>query len=145
MLENRQAYRRSFLYCEYDGNDAGYFVHYHLGVLARAFDNFREYLAGREAHKHQRDRLLRLGHISRRQAEILYMLLPNADSMVTVRDITGQLDITPTTAKHDLLGLIDLGLVSEIALNRQKHGYIRGPRFAASVDPLLDPSLFDFA
>ena len=37
--------------------------------------------------------------------------------------------ITPTTAKTDLIGLVERGLLSEIHINKVKRGYVKGEEF----------------
>ena len=49
--------------------------------------------------------------------------------MLTVRDVQERFLITPTTAKSDITGLLAIGALQEIALNKVKKGYIRGERF----------------
>lgn len=43
--------------------------------------------------------------------------------------------ISPTTAKTDIIGLLDRGILEEIAFNKVKRGYIKGGRFE---DTLLE-------
>lgn len=37
--------------------------------------------------------------------------------------------ISPTTAKTDIIGLLDRGFLKEIAFNKVKRGYIKGGKF----------------
>jgi len=41
--------------------------------------------------------------------------------------------ITPTTAKSDLIGLVQRDLLNEISFNKVKKGYIKGEKFDESI------------
>ena len=64
------------------------------------------------------------------------MMLKDENIVLTVKDISTRLFVTPTTAKQDLLGLVNREFISEIPLNKQKKGYIRGPKYKADVESL---------
>ncbi len=66
--------------------------------------------------------------INERQAEII-KLYDNPKEMLTIKELQGRFLVTPTTIKSDLVGLMNLGMVAEIALNKVKKGYIRGDKF----------------
>ena len=122
---------------EADGNDMGYFITYHINALDRAFGELKEYVSRKTAQRSEQNRLLKMGNITQRQAEIIYMMLEDADRVLTVRDISSRMLVTATTAKRDIIGLVEQGLLEEIALNRQKKGYVRGPEFEARVEGVL--------
>ena len=114
----------------------GYFITYHLNALQKAFEEQKKYISRKTAQQNDQNRLLKLGGITQRQAEILYMMLKDENAVITVKDVSTTLLVTPTTAKHDILGLIDKGLLSEISLNQQKKGYIRGLKYKENVESL---------
>lgn len=129
IYKSKAAYEKAFLKAEADTNDIGYFITYHLRVLEQAFDELKKYISRKVAQQSDHHRLLRLGGITPRQAEIVYMLLKNDDEIITVKDVAARLLVTPTTAKHDILGLVERGFLAELSLNRQKKGYYRGPHY----------------
>ena len=136
IYNTKASYEKAFLHSEADGNDMGYFITYHINALQKAFEELKKYISRKTAQQNDQNRLLKLGNITQRQAEILYMLLKDDNRVLTVKDISSRLFVTPTTAKHDIMGLIEQNLLSEISLNRQKKGYIRGPRYKEVVEPL---------
>ena len=136
IYKSKASYEKSFLYAEADNNDIGYFITYHLNALQKAFEELKKYISRKTAQQNDQNRLLKLGNVTQRQAEILYMFLKNEDRVLTVRDITSQLLISPTTAKHDIVGLVNQSLLSEISLNKQKKGYIRGEKYGKIIDTL---------
>lgn len=136
IYKTKASYEKSFLHTEADENDMGYFITYHLTALQKAFEELKKYISKKTAQQNDQNRLLKLGNISQRQAEILYMMLKDENIVLTVKDINTRLFVTPTTAKQDLLGLVNRELLSEIPLNKQKKGYIRGPKYKADVESL---------
>ena len=64
-----------------------------------------------------------------RQAQILKIFEDEPNSVLTVKDLQVRFMISPTTAKTDIIGLVDRGILAEIALNKVKKGYIRGANF----------------
>ena len=44
--------------------------------------------------------------------------------------------VSPTTAKNDIVGLLQRGLLAEISYNKVKRGYIKGDRFDEMVNKL---------
>ena len=138
IYKTKASYEKSFLYAEADENDMGYFITYHLNALQKAFEQLKDYISKKIAKQRDQNRLLKLGNITQRQAEILYMLLKDDNEIVTVKDISSKLLVTPTTAKHDLIGLVERDLLTEIQLNKQKKGYMRGLKYKESVESLYD-------
>lgn len=136
IYKTKTAYEKSFLRAEADGNDIGYFITYNLNALEKAFNELKTYLSRKAAAQNDQNKLLRLGNINQRQAEILYIFLKDEDAIITVKDVSSRFMISPTTAKHDLIGLVSKELLSEIALNRQKHAYVRGPKFSEEISRL---------
>ena len=69
----------AFLYSEADGNDIGYFVQYNLDVLLKSFDALSRYIKRKNNEKKKSEKLLHLGNITARQAEILSLCIENSD------------------------------------------------------------------
>lgn len=136
IYKSKSSYEKSFLWTEADQNDMGYFITYHLNALYKAFEDLKKYISRKIAQQNDQNRLLKLGKVTHRQAEILFMFLKNEDRILTVKDVTSKFLISPTTAKHDIVGLVNLNLLSEISLNRQKKGYIRGEKYSQVVESL---------
>lgn len=136
IYKSKTSYENSFLFAESDHNDMGYFITYHLNALHKAFEELKKYISRKTAQQNDQNRILKLGNISQRQAEILYMMLKNEDTLLTVKDVTSKLFVSPTTAKHDIVELVNRDLLTEISLNRQKKGYVRGSKYNAVVEVL---------
>lgn len=129
IYKSKKSYEKSFLYAENDGNDIGYFIAYNLEVLEQAFKELQNYIERKNSEKKMAATFLRIGNINERQAEIIKIYYDNPTEMLTVKDLQARFMITPTTAKSDILALLDMGALQEIALNKVKRGYIKGMRF----------------
>lgn len=136
IYKTKASYEKSFLHTEADDNDMGYFITYHLNALQKAFEELKKYISKKTAQQSDQNRLLKLGNITQRQAEILYMMLKDENIVLTVKDVSTKLLVTPTTAKQDIIGLVKRNLLSEIPLNKQKKGYIRGSKYKEDVESL---------
>lgn len=133
IAQSKHAYERAYLYAEADGMEIGYFVTYHLNVIEQAFNQLQQYIARKEQQKAAALQLMRAGSINQRQAQIIQMLMEEPNAMLTVKDLCVKLLVSPTTAKADLAGLMQLGIVDEIPLNKVKRGYIRSKSFAHAI------------
>ncbi len=125
----KQSYEKSFLYTEADGNDIGYFISYNLRVLGLAFADLQKYLKRKMQEREMATTFLHVANINERQAEIMKIYYDNPREMLTVKDLQIRFMVTPTTAKSDIVGLMELGVLKEISLNKVKKGYIKGEKF----------------
>lgn len=81
-------------------------------------------------------KLLHLGNITIRQAEILSLCIENPDIVLVSTDIVGKFRVTPNTAKSDLRKLTEKGYLLEISLNGRTKGYIRSSSFEQMVNKI---------
>jgi Fic family protein len=126
---SKKSYEKAYLYAEHDTNDIGYFIQYNLNVLHKSFDELRKYLERKHGEKRKSERLLRLGDVSKRQAEILNRYIENPDEVITSNSVIHRFNVSPGTAKADLKDLTAKGYLKEISLNRRTKGYIRSDEF----------------
>ena len=134
--KDKAAYERVYLQSEADGLDIGYFVNYHLRTLVRALEHLEQALTRSKEEKKRTHDYLRIDGIQPRQAEILRLMNDNPNEILTVKYIQQYTGVTPTTAKSDLVRLIEMGLVEEIPLNKVKRGYIRSKDFEEQLKQL---------
>ena len=126
---SKKKYEKTFLYAESDGLDIGYFIDYNLEVLDKAFKELQSYIKRKQQERMTANAFLQLGDINQRQAQIIQLYYDNPKLMLTVKDVQVKFMITPTTAKTDLIGLVERGLLSEIHINKVKRGYVKGGEF----------------
>lgn len=129
IAKSKKAYEKAFLYTEADGMDLGYFVAYNLRVLHLSFGQLQAYIQKKQNEKRAANTFLQLGGINERQAQIIRLFHENPKEVLTVKDVQAKFLVSPTTAKTDILGLVERGLLAEISFNKVKKGYIRGERF----------------
>ncbi len=129
IASRKTAYENAFLYVETDEMDLGYFVIYHLKVLNEAFENLKSYIKRKTDEQKAAKKFLNIGKLNLRQTEIIQLYCENPNRIYTVKDFQVKFLVTPTTAKTDLIGLMDMGIIEEISLNKVKKGYVKGQRF----------------
>ena len=137
IAKSKIAYEKSFRHTEADSNDTGYFVAYNLRVLDLSFKQLQGYLKRKQEEKMAANTFLQLGEINDRQAQIIKMFVDNPKEVITVKDIQNKFLVSATTAKSDIMGLVNRGLINEFAFNKVKRGYVRSETFEDSVKPLL--------
>ncbi|MBR6161461.1 MAG: Fic family protein [Bacteroidales bacterium] len=137
IAKSKKSYEKSFQYTEADGNDMGYFVAYNLRVLDLSFKQLQGYLRRKQEEKKAANTFLQLGDINDRQAQIIKMFVDNPKEVITVKDIQNKFFISATTAKSDIMGLVNRELVNEFAFNKVKKGYVRSENFEIAVKPFL--------
>lgn len=129
IIKTKKAYEKAYLYSESDGNDIGYFIKYNLDVLQKSFEELRLYIKRKSAERKQSERLLRLGNISARQAQILNRYIEDPDLIVEARTLANRLGVSYMTAKSDLNDLATKGYLNRIALNGRSTAFVRSSDF----------------
>lgn len=129
IAKSKKAYEKAYLYVECDKMDLGYFIIYNLKVLEQSFKQLQDYIKKKQSEKNSANIFLKLGNINVRQAQILRIFVDNPKEVLTIKDLQAKFMVSPTTAKSDMVGLIERGFISEIAFNKVKHGYIKGDNF----------------
>ena len=113
--------------------DIGYFVSYNLRVLEQSFKQLQDYIKRKQSEKQAANIYLRMGDFNERQAQIIKLFVDDPTILITIKDLQVKFGISPTTAKSDIVGLLNKNIITEVALNKVKRAYIRG----AGLDALL--------
>lgn len=129
IAKSKKSYEKAFLYTEADGMEMGYFVAYNMRVLQQSFKQLQDYIKRKQEEKRAANSFLRIGNINARQAQIIKMFADDSNLVVTIADLQAKFWVSPTTAKADVVGLMNMGLLSEISFNKVKKGYIKGEQF----------------
>ncbi len=129
IYKSKLQYEKSFLYTENDDNDLTYFILYNLRTMKKSFDELKRYLE----HKADEDRsnqiLINIKGINMRQAQILGMLQEKPNSVFYVKEIENRFVVSNYTARADLEGLVEMGYLTEIRINKIKRGYSKSSDF----------------
>ena len=126
IVRSKKAYEKAFLYTEADGMDIGYFVAYNLRVLEQSFQQLQDYIKRKQEEKKAASLFLRMGNFNERQAQIIKLFADDPNALVTIKDLEVRFGVSPTTAKTDIIGLLEKNIVSEISLNKVKKAYVKG-------------------
>ena len=118
----KRGYERAFLYTEYDNNDLTYFILYHLRTMRQALERLKDYLRRKATENNDAHRLMSVGNMNSRQAQMVQILREKPDMMFTVREIEQRFAVTNATARTDLKGLVERGFLVEVAMNKVKRG-----------------------
>ncbi len=116
-------YGYAYLYTETDDNDATYFIIHQLDIIEKAIAALYEYLQRKGDEQHNAEKLLRhaptlANALNHRQVAILSHALrhPGHDYTVASHRLSHQ--ITPQTARTDLLQLVKLKLLQQYKRGR---------------------------
>jgi len=129
IAKSKKSYEKAYLYTEADEMDFGYFINYNLKVLEQAYQELKSYIQRKQAEKKAALQYIRLGYINERQAQVIQRFVDDPTEIITVKDLQERFSISPTTAKQDIVHLVDRGLLKEISFNKVKKGYIKGDDF----------------
>ena len=114
-------YARAGVLAETDDNDVTYFLDYHLRVILWSIRNLRSYLARKARETRNLQQLLDgsalAAMLNHRQIALLIAMRKHPDLVYTIASHRRSHRVTYQTARTDLLGLADLGLVATA-----KHG-----------------------
>ncbi|MBQ0089602.1 MAG: Fic family protein [Prevotellaceae bacterium] len=137
IAKSKKSYEKAFLYTEFDDMDLGYFVSYNMHVLESSFKQLQAYLQRKQNDKKAANIFLQLGDFNERQTQIIKIFVDNPKEVITVKDMQIKFLTSATTAKSDIIGLVNRGLLTEISFNKVKRGYIRNDNFDEIVSPFV--------
>lgn len=129
IYDSKRQYEQAYLEVEADSLDVGYFVCYHLRVLERAVQRFRDFAQQRLEREQEASTLLRLGGLNERQAQILSLYRRRPELSLTAREVQARCGVSAATALSDLSGLVARGFLEVLQLNKVKRAYVRSLDF----------------
>ena len=115
-------YRDAFLYTETDRNDLTYFILYHLDVIQQSIRLLHEHVRRTAAQARRVEQLVRApGLLNHRQIALLTHSLRHPDQTYTVRSQQQSHNVVLQTARTDLDGLVEMGLLIKAKRGRAFH------------------------
>jgi Fic family protein len=113
-------YGASFLLTEQDNNDLTYFHLYQLGVIQRAIRELRKYLADKmnEVRQLQKSLMSMNGRFNHRQIALIDNAVKNPSQHYTVVSHSRSHGSSPETARKDLVGLEEAGILTRSKAGR---------------------------
>lgn len=117
-------YAKSFLYTETDDNDLTYFIMYQLQVIMRAINGLEGYLQRKMAEVKRTEKLIKqLGTLNHRQTALLNHALRHPGHSYTVKSHSLSHNIVTQTARTDLEGLVERGLLEKRKVGKEHTFY----------------------
>ena len=128
IYKSKGQYEKAFLYTEHDDFDLGYFVQYNLKVLYKAFEELKTYLE-RKAQENAALLEYRIPGLNERQLQIVKICAEKQATIIKSKDLQIQFNVSVKTIRSDLEGLVELGLLAAVPLNKRLIGYTRAENF----------------
>ena len=128
IYKSKAQYEKSFQYTECDGMDLNYFLNYNLDVMKKAFYELQRYL-DRKAKEEQALLEFRIPGINERQAQIIKTIVEKGNTVFLCKDLERVMNVSVKTIRSDLEGLVQLGLLEKVPMNKRLSGYTRSPSF----------------
>ena len=135
IYKGKNQYEKAFLYTEHDDNDLGYFIHYNLKVLNQAFEELNNYLE-RKAKENAAILEYRIPGLNERQIQIIKICTEKPSSMFTSKDLETRFNVSVKTIRSDLEGLVSVGLMETVPLNKRLKGYTRSKNFELRLEEI---------
>ncbi len=133
IYKKKGQYEKAFLYTEHDDFDLGYFIQYNMNVLKEAFEELRIYLDRKSAESNALLEFKKIKGINERQARILKMIQERPSSIFECKNLINVLGVSIKTARSDLEGLVRMGFMTAIPINRRLVGYAKSEAFDSKI------------
>lgn len=127
--DTKNQYEKAYLYTETDDNDLTYFVTYHIKTMEKAYNALKEYINRKQKEVFQAAKFMKIPGVNDRMAQILKIVNDDSDRIFNIKEIQSRFDISSFTARYDLKGLVDLGFLEVINVNKKKQNFIKSKRF----------------
>jgi len=115
-------YASAFLYSETDENDLTYFILYHLEVVHRAINELHQYIKRKTRQLRALERELRgIAVLNHRQRALIGHAIRHPDNRYTIQSHRVSHNVVYQTARADLLGLQEGGLLCGKKIGRTWH------------------------
>ncbi|MBL0913400.1 MAG: Fic family protein [Bacteroidia bacterium] len=137
IVKSKTRYARAFQYTETDDNDLTYFLQYKLKVMELAYKELKAYIERKIREKKRILHFQRIRGVNERQALIIKWLYDEPDLLFSVKEIETRFMVSNQTARTDLSGLVKMGYLQEMDLNKKTKGYYRHPDFDMLLGKML--------
>lgn len=97
--------------------------------MEKAFEALKEYISKKQKDVIQAARFLKIPNLNERQAQIIKLLYDVPDRILNSKEIENRYQISNFTARSDLKGLVNLGFLEIIQVNKIKQSFIKSAEF----------------
>jgi Fic family protein len=129
ILKSKDQYAKAYIYTETDDNDLTYFINYQLRTMKLAFESLREYIQRKIEEKREITDFIKIDKINERQALILKWVYEESSLLLSVKEIETRFSVSNQTARTDLQGLVDLGYLEPVKLNKKTQAFGKSEKF----------------
>lgn len=133
ILKSKTQYGLAFMYTENDDLDLTYFINYKMGVIRSAYDGLQGYIQRKIEEKNAAYDFMRKGGVNERQAQIIQWIDEEPNKIITAREVQKWFGVANQTARYDLQGLIDLGILELQQVDKKSRVYIRTSNFNIAI------------
>lgn len=120
--KSRIQYYKAYLYTELDENDMTYFIVYHLKAIKDAIEELQTYIVKKQQESKEAVSMLsKYPALNHRQRAILIHAVQHPEAVYTVQTHKNLHGITHQTARTDLMGLVEKGLLLKFKQGRGFH------------------------
>lgn len=137
IIKSRGQYSTAYLFSELDENDLTYFINYQLKTLELAFDSLKEYITRNVQEKRKLHDYSKIKDINDRQIMILKLLSDAPEFSITIKEIQNRFNTVYQTARTDLIGLENSGLIKKRTSGKKKLIYHRAEKFEGILSELI--------
>lgn len=116
-------YSRSYLFTETDDSDVTYFIIHQLATITKAIDELHGYLRRKVEELRETELLLRSSEqlraaLNHRQLALIRHAFQHPGARYTIEGHRRSHNVVYQTARTDLLGLVDLGILLKVKIGR---------------------------
>ncbi len=127
--DTKNQYEKAYLYTEKDDNDLGYFITYNVKTMIKAFEALKEYIGRKQREVVQAAKFMTIAGVNDRMAQILKIINDDADRVLNSKEIEKRFSVSNFTARQDLKGLVELGFLEIVQVNKVKQNFIKSKAF----------------
>ena len=132
----RSQYHKSFIWCQADENNMGYFIHFYLQSVQMAYKSLRDFVQ-RISKQKQEEKPSSIAGYNERQSAVLRWLKDDAQKVVTIRELRSVYGVSKETARTDLTALVEKGWLKYYHINKKTYAFVKGDGFDKHIDPLF--------
>ena len=127
--DTKNQYEKAYIYSETDDNDLSYFITYHIKTMEKAYNALKEYINRKQKEVFQAAKFMKIPSVNDRMAQILKIIHEDSERILNTKEIETRFSISNYTARSDLKGLVSLGFLKVIQVNKKKQNYIKSENF----------------
>ncbi len=133
ILNAKAQYARAYLHTEIDDNDLTYFIIYNIKCIKIALEDLKKYIQRKTAEKRNAITLLRNTAFNDRQIVLLQEMIHDQGIYYAVEQVEKWFNISNQTARNDLNGLVEAGLVEYRKVGKKIH-YFPVKNFSSKIN-----------